>query len=81
MSLIDIKKFPHLKPKTTKEPLGDIIPLSYWQEVEDIDFVCICCMNRWREPIALWQMERPQWMGEIVCPDPECGAEGASVRG
>jgi hypothetical protein len=81
MSLLEIKNYPKIKTKPSTGALGEVVPISWWQVAEEVDLVCICCAYRWREPVALSMMAKPQWMGDLVCPAQDCGAEGFVVRG
>lgn len=81
MSVLDINSYPHIPKKRTERPAGEVLPLSWWQDCEEVDVVCICCVTRWRELVPLSMMGRPGWMGELTCPEPECGVVGMVVRG
>lgn len=75
-TILHIRDYPKIKTKLTAEPKGEVVPIAYLQEHQEIYLVCRCCLNRWPEPVALSMLKNPQWMCSVVCPDPECGAEG-----
>ena len=81
MTVVHIKDYPKIKTKLTTDPRGDIDSIVMWQEAEEIGLCCICCACRWTELVAVSMMEKPQWMGDIKCPDPDCVAVGFVVRG
>lgn len=82
MSLIDFDDHPHLhlKPKISKEPLGDVVPLTWYVPSVDYDLVCIHCGHRWQESFPETMTARRGWMGQIECRHPECSTVGLVVK-
>lgn len=81
MTVVNFRDFDHLPRNRTEKPVGDIIPINWWQLTHEIDLLCICCLHRWRASVALSMLNRPQWMGEMRCPELACGVVGMVVKG
>ena len=78
--ILRLKDYKKKKISIVGEPEGDIVSLAMFQNTETVDFVCICCAHRWSDEIPLSMLSRPQWMGEIACPEIECASVGYVVR-
>lgn len=79
-----VKNFKDYTPKViriTGEPEGFVVPLSWYKESEQLSLVCIHCLFRWEMCIPYSMMNRPQWMGELVCAHPQCATKGYVVKG
>ena len=81
MTLLHIRDFPQIKAKLTKEPKGDIIPMSWYRESVQYDLVCIHCCHRWSAAFPVEMTEKPQWMGQLECAHPECASKGTVICG
>lgn len=76
MTILHIGDYPYIKSKFTTEPLGDVIPLSWWQETTEKLLMCQHCKDVWIDilptafPVHLLECEVCMRKGGVIASIP-----------